>query len=167
MLVILSCFFFIVCLTIYTSHYTSYYILLKWIGLHSTLETRRIRDMSVTINSCFQGSAPASINRLINVRNVMFQFFFCPNLWLSIYLPRKIQCLCLPCIVTKLLIVSWQPDCQCFFTFLVKRDKRLNEIAPNESEELANHFLGKKIICYCLCSNILCSFQIFIFYLFA
>ena len=72
MLVILSCFFFIVCLTIYTSHYTSYYILLKWIGLHSTLETRRIRDMSVTINSCFQGSAPASINRLINVRNVMF-----------------------------------------------------------------------------------------------
>ena len=72
MLVILSGFFFIVCLTIYTSHYTSYHILLNWIVLHSTLETRRIRDMSVTINSCFQGNAPASINRLINVRNVMF-----------------------------------------------------------------------------------------------
>ena len=59
------------------------------------------------------------------------------------------------------MIESCQPDCSFFFTFLVKRDKRLNEIARNESEELANHFLGKKIICYCLCSNILCSFQIF------
>ena len=72
MLVILSCFFFIVCLTIYTSHYTSYHILLKRIGLHSTLETRRIRDILVTIDSRFQGSASASINRLINVRNFMF-----------------------------------------------------------------------------------------------
>ena len=45
---------------------TSYHTLLKWIGLHSTLETRRIQDMLVTINSCFQGRAPISINRLIN-----------------------------------------------------------------------------------------------------
>ena len=42
--------------------------LLKWIGLDSTLETRRIQDMLVTINSCFQGRASASSNRLINVR---------------------------------------------------------------------------------------------------
>ena len=46
----------------------SYHTLLKWIGLHSTLETRRIQDMLVTINSCFQERAPASKNRLINVR---------------------------------------------------------------------------------------------------
>ena len=49
---------------IYKDNSTSYHTLLKWIGLHSTLETLRIQDMLVTINSCFQGRAPASINRL-------------------------------------------------------------------------------------------------------
>ena len=53
---------------IYKDNSTSYHTLLKWIGLHSSLETRRIQDMLVTINSCFQERAPASINRLINVR---------------------------------------------------------------------------------------------------
>ena len=43
---------------IYKENSTSYHTLLKWIGLHSTLETRRIQDMLVTINSCFQGRAP-------------------------------------------------------------------------------------------------------------
>ena len=53
---------------IYNDNSTSYHTLLKWIGLHSTLETRRIQDMLVTINSCFQGRASTSINRLIKVR---------------------------------------------------------------------------------------------------
>ena len=53
---------------IYKDNSTSYQILLKWIGLKNTLETRRIQDMLVTVNSCFQGRAPATVNRLINIR---------------------------------------------------------------------------------------------------
>ena len=56
---------------IYKDNSTSYHTLLKWIGLHSTLEIRRIQDMLVTINSCFQGRAPASINLLISIGNNM------------------------------------------------------------------------------------------------
>ena len=33
---------------------SSYDKLLNWIGLHRTLEGRRIQDMLITINSCFQ-----------------------------------------------------------------------------------------------------------------
>ena len=53
---------------IYKDNFTSYQTLLKWIGLNNTLETRRIQDMLVTVNSCFQGRVPATINRLINIR---------------------------------------------------------------------------------------------------
>ena len=52
---------------IYKDNSTSYHTLLKWIGLHSTLETHKIENMLVIINSCFLGRAPASIDRLINV----------------------------------------------------------------------------------------------------
>ncbi|KAL9950755.1 hypothetical protein ACROYT_G043312, partial [Oculina patagonica] len=53
---------------IYKDNSTSYQTLLEWIGLNNTLETRRIQDMLITINSCFQGRAPVKIGRLINVR---------------------------------------------------------------------------------------------------
>ena len=53
---------------IYKDNSTPYQTLLKWIGFDSTLETCRIQDILVTVNSCFQGRVPASINRLINVR---------------------------------------------------------------------------------------------------
>ena len=41
----------------------------KRIGIGSTLENRRIQDMLITINSCFQGRAPSSIMNLINTRD--------------------------------------------------------------------------------------------------
>ena len=53
---------------IYKDNFTSYQTLLKWIGQNNTLETRRIQDMLVTVDSCFQGRVPATINRLINIR---------------------------------------------------------------------------------------------------
>ena len=40
----------------------------KWAGLSSSLKDRRIQDMLITVNSCFQGRAPASISNLINAR---------------------------------------------------------------------------------------------------
>ena len=39
---------------VYKDKKSSYNRSLNWIGLHSTLERRRIQDMLITINSCFQ-----------------------------------------------------------------------------------------------------------------
>ena len=39
------------------------------IGIGCTLENRRIQDMLITINSCFQGRAPSSIINLIKTRD--------------------------------------------------------------------------------------------------
>ena len=47
----------------------SYKELLQRIGIGSTLENRRIQDMLITINSCFQGRAPSSIMNLIKTRD--------------------------------------------------------------------------------------------------
>ena len=41
----------------------------NWIGLHSTLEERRIQDMLITINSCFQEKAPTPIVNLLKVKD--------------------------------------------------------------------------------------------------
>ena len=53
---------------VYKDKTTPYDKLLKWAGLSSSLKDRRIQDMLITVNSCFQGRAPASISNLINVR---------------------------------------------------------------------------------------------------
>ena len=46
--------------------------LLQRIGIGSTLENRRIQDMLITINSCFQGRAPSSIMNLIKTRDYKY-----------------------------------------------------------------------------------------------
>ena len=61
---------------IYKDNSSSYQILLKWIGLNNTLETRRIQDMLVTVNSCFHGRAPATVNPL-RPNNDLSQTFHC------------------------------------------------------------------------------------------
>ena len=45
---------------------------INWIGLHSTLEGRRIQDMLITINSCFQEKAPSSIANLLKVKDTKY-----------------------------------------------------------------------------------------------
>ena len=50
----------------------SYDRLLNWIGLHSTLEGRRIQDMLITINSCFQEKAPTPIVNLLKVKDTKY-----------------------------------------------------------------------------------------------
>ena len=46
--------------------------MLKWIGLHSTLDGRRIQDMLITINSCFQEKAPTPIVNLLKVNDTKY-----------------------------------------------------------------------------------------------
>ena len=53
---------------VYKDKTTPYDKLLKWAGLSSSLKDSRIQDMLISVNSCFQGRAPASISNLINVR---------------------------------------------------------------------------------------------------
>ena len=53
---------------VYKDKNNSYDRLLNWIGLHSTLEGRRIQDMLITINSCFQEKAPTRIVNLLKVK---------------------------------------------------------------------------------------------------
>ena len=45
---------------------------LDWIGLHSTLGGRRIQDMLITINSCFQEKAPTPIVYLLKVKDTKY-----------------------------------------------------------------------------------------------
>ena len=47
----------------------SYHELLQRIGLGTTLENRRVQDMLITINACFQGTAPTCIKELVKMRN--------------------------------------------------------------------------------------------------
>ena len=44
-------------------------IALQRIGLGTTLENRRVQDMLITINACFQGTAPTCIKELVKMRN--------------------------------------------------------------------------------------------------
>ena len=53
---------------VYKDKKSSYDRLLNWIGLHSTLEGRRIQDMLITINSCFQEKAANPIVDLLKVK---------------------------------------------------------------------------------------------------
>ena len=46
---------------VYKDKETPYAKLLEWIGLGATLESLRIQDMLLTVNSCFQGSSPTSV----------------------------------------------------------------------------------------------------------
>ena len=48
---------------------SAYYELLQRIGLGTTLENRRVQDMLITINACFQGTAPTCIKDLVKMRN--------------------------------------------------------------------------------------------------
>jgi len=54
---------------VYKAKTAPYKELLQRIGVGSTLESRRIQDMLITINSCFQGKAPLSIMNLIKTRD--------------------------------------------------------------------------------------------------
>ena len=54
------------CIVFVTS---AYYELLQRIGLGTTLENRRVQDMLITINACFQGTAPTCIKELVKMRN--------------------------------------------------------------------------------------------------
>ena len=54
---------------VYKDKKSSYNRSLNWIGLHSTLERRRIQDMLITINSCFQEKAPTPIVTLLKVKD--------------------------------------------------------------------------------------------------
>ena len=57
---------------VYKDKNNSYDRLLEWIGLHSTLERRRIQDMLITINSCFQEKALTSIVNLLKVKEAKY-----------------------------------------------------------------------------------------------
>ena len=57
---------------VYKDKNNSYDRLLNWIGLHSTLEGRRIQDMLITINSCFQEKAPTPIVNLLKVKDTKY-----------------------------------------------------------------------------------------------
>ena len=57
---------------VYKDKKSSYDRLLNWIGLHSTLEGRRIKDMLITINSCFQEKAPTPIVNLLKVKDTKY-----------------------------------------------------------------------------------------------
>ena len=57
---------------VYKDKNNSYDRLLNWIGLHSTLEGRRIQDMLITINSCFQEKAPTAIVNLLKVKDTKY-----------------------------------------------------------------------------------------------
>ena len=57
---------------VYKDKNNSYDRLLNWIGLHSTLEGRRIQDMIITINSCFQEKAPIPIVNLLKVKDTKY-----------------------------------------------------------------------------------------------
>ena len=57
---------------VYKDKNNSYDRLLNWIGLHSTLEGRRIQDMLITINSCFQEKATTPIVNLLKVKDTKY-----------------------------------------------------------------------------------------------
>ena len=57
---------------VYKDKNNSYDRLLSWIGLHSTLEGRRIQDMLITINSCFQERAPTPIANLFKIKDTKY-----------------------------------------------------------------------------------------------
>ena len=57
---------------VYKDKNNSYDRLLNWIGLHSTLERRRIQNMLITINSCLQEKAPTPIVNLLKVKDTMY-----------------------------------------------------------------------------------------------
>ena len=48
---------------------STYHELLQRIGLGTTLENRRIQERLITINACFQGTAPTCIEELVKMRN--------------------------------------------------------------------------------------------------
>ena len=56
----------------YKDKNNSYDRLLNWIGLHSTLEGRRIQGMLITINCCFQEKAPTPTVNLIRVKDTKY-----------------------------------------------------------------------------------------------
>ena len=57
---------------VYKDKKSSFDRLLNWIGLHSTLEGRRLQDMLITINRCFQEKAPTPIVNLLKVKNTKY-----------------------------------------------------------------------------------------------
>ena len=54
---------------VYKDKTSAYYELLQRIGLGTTLENRRVQDMLITINACFQGTAPTCIKELVKMRD--------------------------------------------------------------------------------------------------
>ena len=54
---------------VYKDKSSAYHELLQRIGLGTTLENRRVQDMLITINACFQGTAPTCIKDLVKMRN--------------------------------------------------------------------------------------------------
>ena len=48
---------------------SAHHELLQRIGLGTTLENRGVQDMLITINACFQGTAPTCITELVKMRN--------------------------------------------------------------------------------------------------
>ena len=54
---------------VYRDKTSAYHELLQRIGLGTTLENRRVQDMLITINSCFQGTGPTCIKELVKMRN--------------------------------------------------------------------------------------------------
>ena len=57
---------------VYKDEKSSYDRLLIRIGLHSTREGRRIQEMLITINSCFQEKAPTPIVNLLKVKDTKY-----------------------------------------------------------------------------------------------
>lgn len=53
---------------VYKDKGISYEDLLDCIGLHTTLKSRRIQDMLLTVNNCFQNKAPRPIADLVKPR---------------------------------------------------------------------------------------------------
>ena len=62
---------------VYKDEETPYIKLLEWIGLNNTLESRRVQDMMITINKCFQNRVPIGIRNLIKVRNSKYDLRGC------------------------------------------------------------------------------------------
>ena len=54
---------------VYKDKTSVYHELLQRIGLGTMLENRRVQDMLITINACFQGTAPTYIKELVKMRN--------------------------------------------------------------------------------------------------
>ena len=54
---------------VYKDKTSAYHELLHRIGLGTTLENRCVQDMLITINACFQGTAPTRIKELVKMRN--------------------------------------------------------------------------------------------------